>query len=41
MKTKTDAIATIISAMPSYGNDYPDVKKDSKAEWKSNPSPPP
>ena len=29
MKTKTDAIATIISAMPSYGNDYPDVKKDS------------
>ena len=29
MKTKIDAISTIISAMPSYSTDYPDVKKDS------------
>ena len=29
MKTKIDAISTIISAMPSYSMDYPDMKKDS------------
>ncbi len=29
MKTKIAAISTIISAMPSYSTDYPDVKKDS------------
>ena len=29
MKKKIDALRTIISAMPSYSTDYPDVKKDS------------
>ena len=28
MKTKIDAISTIISSMPSYSKDYPEVKKD-------------
>ena len=28
MKTKIDAITAIISAIPSYNKDYPDVKKD-------------
>ena len=29
MKTKTDVITTLISAMPAYSKEYPEVKKDS------------